>query len=229
MARLKSTSRDTNNQNFLDRLQLDLENRQSLISLVLGVLIVAVVAILAYNYFNRGTGDLGPSITTEEEQGDVAKENLPGKYTVKEDDTLFLIAQKYYEDGYKFTEIAKTNNLADPNAIEVGQVLEIPKVEGDQVLAEASPSPSATPSPTPEQVTQVSPKQVQDGKGGAENVTIWGEKITGNTYTVVQDDWLSKIAGRAYGDIMAYQKIAEANNISDPDLILPGMVLKIPR
>ena len=59
--------------------------------------------------------------------------------------------------------------------------------------------------------------------------TQWGPKIEGNTYTVQEDDWLSKIAGRAYGDIFTFDKIAAANNLSNPDLIEPGMVLTIPR
>ena len=64
---------------------------------------------------------------------------------------------------------------------------------------------------------------------GGGNTTVWGEKIAGDTYTVTDGDWLSTIAARAYGDVYAYQKIAVANNISNPDLILPGQVLKLPR
>ena len=64
---------------------------------------------------------------------------------------------------------------------------------------------------------------------GGGNATVWGPKIDGATYTVVEGDWLSTISARAYGDIMSYSKIAEANNISNPDLIEPGQVLKIPR
>ena len=38
-----------------------------------------------------------------------------------------------------------------------------------------------------------------------------------------------KVAGRAYGDVMAFDKIVKANNIQNPDLIEPGTVLSIPR
>ena len=88
-------------------------------------------------------------------------------------------------------------------------------------------TPEASPETTPE-ATPVQAEEEPAAIGGG-NTTIWGPRIEGNTYTVVQDDWLSKIAGRAYGDIYAYTKIAEANNISNPDLIQPGQVLKIPR
>jgi nucleoid-associated protein YgaU len=51
------------------------------------------------------------------------------------------------------------------------------------------------------------------------------------TYTVVAGDSLSKIAKHFYGDAMQYPKIFEANRdqLSDPDKIQIGQVLKIPR
>jgi len=50
------------------------------------------------------------------------------------------------------------------------------------------------------------------------------------TYTVVSGDSLSKIAKAFYGDVKLYPKIFEANRdqLSDPDKIKPGQVLKIP-
>ncbi len=188
---------------YLEQLEEDVKSNQSKLSLILGILIVLVLGVLIFNYFNRQKQELGPAQQTEELK-DVSPENLPGKYTVKEGDTLFSIAEKYYQDGYKYTEIAQTNNLGNVDTIQAGQIIEIPK----------PPSPS--------------PEMEAEGIGGG-NTTIWGPKIEGDSYTVVEGDWLSKIAGRAYGDILAYQKIASANNIANPDLIFPGQVLKIPR
>ena len=50
------------------------------------------------------------------------------------------------------------------------------------------------------------------------------------TYTVKAGDTLSKIAKEQLGDGSAYPKIFEANRdqLSDPDKIKPGQVLKIP-
>lgn len=50
------------------------------------------------------------------------------------------------------------------------------------------------------------------------------------TYTVQSGDTLSKIAKQHLGDANAYMKIFEANKdqLSDPDKIKPGQVLKIP-
>lgn len=52
----------------------------------------------------------------------------------------------------------------------------------------------------------------------------------GKTYTVKAGDTLSRIAKEQLGDANAYTKIFEANRdqLSDPDKIKPGQVLKIP-
>lgn len=185
---------------YIDRLEGEIENNQSRLSLILGVLIVIVAGILLFNYLNKNKAELGPAQNTIGQ--DVTPAQLPGKYTVKEDDTLFVIAEKYYNNGEKYSEIAKANNLTNADQIEAGQILEIPKLETVAIQSTA-------------------PNTAVD--------TQWGPKITSDSYTVNEGDWLSTIADRAYGDIMAYQKIAEANNITNPNLIEPGQVLKIPR
>lgn len=187
-------------QSLLQRVQKEIKPNQSYLSLVLGLLIVIVAGILIFNFFKGSEPSLGPSQkTVSEGEGtpDVKPDNLPGKYTVKEGDTLFSIAEEYYSDGYQYPRIAEASKLASADTLNTGQVLEIPKLP--------------------------------EGIGGATNLTIWGEKITGDTYTVAEGDWLSTIAGRAYGDPMAFQKIAEANKIADPNVIEPGQTLKIPR
>lgn len=193
MARKTSNKKTTNSPlyaNYVDRLENQVQTNQSKLSMILGALIILVVGILVFNFFNRGKADLGPAQQTEVQE-DVAPQSLPGNYTVKEGDTLFAISEKYYGDGYKYVEVAQANNLTNPDQIDKGQVLKMPK------LLEAE--------------------------------NLWGEKITGDSYTVVSGDWLSKIAGRAYGDIYAYERIAKANNIQNRDLIEPGTVLTIPR
>ncbi len=225
-SRILKDSESTQNSGFFDNIQKNLESslgldNQSLVSLVLGVLIVIVVGVLVFNYLNKPAGEIGVSDQVSEEQGfvDVKREDLPGDYQVKEGDTLFLIAQQYYGDGFKYPEIVGENNLANENSLEVGQVLRIPKLESASL---PQVSPSASPAAQADST-------LEKGMGGAENQTIWGERVTGDSYTVIEGDWLSTIAGRAYGDVQAYQKIAQANNISNPDLIYPGTILKIPR
>jgi nucleoid-associated protein YgaU len=78
------------------------------------------------------------------------------------------------------------------------------------------------------------------------NITVAGNSAAGNTgagssggvataqgsrtYTVKAGDTLSKIAKQHLGDGNAYMKIFEANRdqLSNPDQIKPGQVLKLP-
>lgn len=60
------------------------------------------------------------------------------------------------------------------------------------------------------------------------------EELLGDTptreYTVVEGDSLSRIAKRCYGRASGWPAIYDANRdqLSDPDRIYPGQVLKIP-
>ncbi len=223
MARPKKTQVTKSQDSYFEKMESEVKSNQSTLSLVLGGLIVLVIGVLIFNYFNRSNPQLGPAQQSQGE--DVSPESLPGKYTVKEGDTLFVIAEKYYKDGYKYTDIAKANNLTDVNSVAAGQVLEIPKIETQ--IAEASPT--STPTSTPNAIPS-DEKGADLGTGvGGGDTTVWGPKIEGDTYKVVSGDWLSTIAARAYGDIYAFDKIAKANNISNPDVIEPGQTLKLPR
>jgi len=218
MARKKTSEKEPNKlySSYVEKLESQVQSNQSKLSMILGALIVLVVGFLVFNYFNKDGADLGPAQNTQQEEvvkGDVSPDKLPGRYTVKEGDTLFLIAEKYYQDGNKFEDLAKANNLTDVNSIVLGQDLEIPKLED---MATPAPQVEATPAPA------------ETATGGP--IVDWGPAISGDTYTVAEGDWLSTIAARAYnGDVLSYQKLAQANNISNPNLIYPGQVLSIPR
>jgi nucleoid-associated protein YgaU len=47
-------------------------------------------------------------------------------YTVQAGDTLWSIAERRYNDGYRWLEIARTNKLTNPDVIHVGNVLRLP-------------------------------------------------------------------------------------------------------
>lgn len=48
-------------------------------------------------------------------------------YTVLEGDHLWEIAVRAYGDGFRWSDIAKANNLSSPDAIAPGMVLTIPR------------------------------------------------------------------------------------------------------
>ncbi len=169
------------------------------ISMLLGAIVVVVVGILVINYFRglRTTTTPG-SITTEER----LTPTLPTEHTVSAGENLWGIAEKYYNSGYNWVDIARENNLLNANLLAVGQTLIIPKVEPKVVQAATSPTVSAD---------------------------ISGNAITGDSYTVVRDDNLWNIAVRAYGDGYQWVKIAQANELANPDLIHAGNILNLPR
>lgn len=54
--------------------------------------------------------------------------NIPDEYyTVQAGDTLSAIAQKFYGDEGKYKDIAHANNISNPDLIQVGQKLQIPR------------------------------------------------------------------------------------------------------
>ncbi len=199
-------------QSITQKLESQLNLNQSYASLVIGLVILLIVGFLVFNHLKSQSSNIGVAEQTSQKTQTVnnstssssknSANTSSDKYTVKDGDTLFQIAQKYYQDGYKYPLIASANKINNPDLISTGQSLTIPKL-----------------------TTNNTPL----GTGGSTDQTIWGEKISGNTYTVEKGDWLSKIAGRAYGDIYAYTKIAKANNITDPNTLEVGTVLKIPR
>jgi nucleoid-associated protein YgaU len=64
----------------------------------------------------------------------------------------------------------------------------------------------------------------------AQRATGTTGQTTGKTYTVKAGDTLSKIAKEQLGEANAYHEIFNANRdqLTDPDEIKPGQVLKIP-
>jgi nucleoid-associated protein YgaU len=53
----------------------------------------------------------------------------PPKHTVAKGETLGVIAKHWYGDAQKYKLIASANNLANPDAVAVGQLLTIPLVD----------------------------------------------------------------------------------------------------
>lgn len=64
------------------------------------------------------------TVNETENTNEVASSN---NYTVVKGDSLWTIAVKEYGDGYKWSEIAKANNLTHPNLIHSGNVLVLPR------------------------------------------------------------------------------------------------------
>ena len=106
---------------------------ESAISIVLGGLVIIALGMLVYNYFrsvNRNKVEVSTinETQTTPQPGEVSKE-LPAQYVIAEGDNLWKISEKFFDSGYNWVDIAKANNLTNPNSLEAGKELVIPNVE----------------------------------------------------------------------------------------------------
>jgi len=68
-----------------------------------------------------------PKLATKAEVKTAGEAISGGTYTVVKGDNLWGIAVRAYGDGYKWVEIARENNLENPNLIHSGNVLTLPR------------------------------------------------------------------------------------------------------
>ena len=189
-----------------------MDNSNSYKSLVYGIITVVVLFIvlaLGIRTLSQNKAQIDDGAVMTQKSTENATEN---RYVVSEGETLWSIAEKSYNDGFKWGEIAKANNITDPAALEKGARLVIPKLTTAQ-------QPTSSTIDTSTQQAPIAQTQEQ----------LPGAKITGNTYTTVHGDFLWEIAVRAYGDGYRWVEIARVNNITNPDLIFSGNELTLPR
>lgn len=122
-------------------------------------------------------------------------------YTVVAGDTLLSIATRF---GTTPEAIAQLNSLADPNALTLGQALQIPGT------ASAAASGAATTT-----------------AGQTSGATTTGGATTGGStsYTVQSGDTLGSIA-RRFGTTIA--ELVRVNNLANPDALQVGQKLVVP-
>jgi nucleoid-associated protein YgaU len=120
-------------------------------------------------------------------------------YKVKDGDSFWTIAEKFYGSGARFNDIAKANPSLKSNNLSVGTVLTIPL---DKPKTAAVSSNSGSPSLS----TSSSQK----------------------TYKVQEGDSFWSIASKMLGSGAEWEKIARANPSVNPDSLRVGSTLVIP-
>ena len=226
--------------NILKSLRL----HEDTVSMIIGAIVVIIVGLIVVNFFR--TRDAGETLPTG-----VSTESAE-TYVVEEGDTLWTIAERFYDNGFEWEKILEANEL-DPNQnIEPGMELQIPDASeliasiADQI-AESTPDPTvestpeATPEPTveptstpeatPEPTEEPAPEETETPKLKtlADLRAESGAEITGDTYEVQSGDNLWEIAERAYDDGFRWTDIANANDLANPGIIHAGNQLTIPR
>ncbi len=201
---------------------------ESYTSLLLGIVVVIIASVLLISFLKGrefgktpppapeisaakiepllsvtpGKGSVGQQ--SQEETGatrPVTQAGLKGTYTVQAGDDLWHIAEKVYKDGYKWTLIAKANNITNPGMIFSGNVLTIPNARETQ---------ATTPAQAPQSQQEMMPA------------------IVGNSYKVQHGDSLWSIAERRYKNGYRWIDIAKANNLTNPDLIHSDNIVQLP-
>ncbi len=200
---------------------------RSYVSLLYGVLtvvIIFIVVLFALKFMEIGKQNAGQITETAAK---TEKSQELSLYTVKKGDTLWTIAETQYNNGNKWVEIARTNNISNPGEVEVGQKLVLSSVElhissspTPKITSEITQAPTATPATIAKATIAPTKTPV---------MTSTEAKITTKTYTVKRGDTLWDIAERAYGNPYRWTEIAKANKLANPDLIHAGNVFQLPR
>jgi len=178
--------------------------KEKYFNLILGMVVALIFSSLAYKMFLKNIPiNLAFSLPVFKQKTppiSLIPPTTPKTYTVAEGDDLWNIAEKFYGSGFNAYDISVANKLIDASILETGQKIIIPNV------ARREPTIGEISATQTEQVTYT------EGK-----------------YVVQPGDSLSIIAQKVYGDLYAWHRILQANNLLNADQIEIGMILTIPR
>jgi len=118
---------------------------EPVISTALGGLVILVVGILIFNYFKAGqAGEIAVEEPEEAGRVEFAQEKeLPREYEVQQGESLWKISEKIYGSGFNWVDIAKENNILNPDYVEAGTKIILPDVEPSRLLAPRTDSGAA--------------------------------------------------------------------------------------
>ena len=160
---------------------------------------------LRYNPDHAAAADI---LKDHELGGKRVKGYLP--HTIQPDESISMLAQRYYGDYRKFHIIAEFNRLEDATKVKAGQQIRIPVVEDLPFYAR------------PEDIT--TPPD-EEAEATLEEVVPVKRYIV---HTVQPEESLSKLALRYYGDYKKFPMIAQYNHMPENANLRVGQEIRIP-
>jgi tetratricopeptide (TPR) repeat protein len=131
-------------------------------------------------------------------------------HTIQPDESVSMVAKKYYGDYKKFQIIAEYNQLEDATKVRVGQEIKVPVIEGVPFLGSQEEIITVSGMAPAPPVTEVTP---------AKKYVL---------HTVGPGESLSKLALRYYGDYKKFPIIAHYNQLDENVGLKVGQEIKIP-
>jgi len=166
--------------------------------------------------------DSPPVQTTAEVIGlrDTQAADLPFTYhELRPRETLAAVCRLYFGDAALAGELASYNGIDNPDAVTAGRRLRIPKkagvlIRGDQTLASMPPATPPVTEPT-----------AANAAGAAKPAQTYA------TYTIKKGDVLSRLSQELLGTSKRMKELVELNRdvIRNPDRLIPGTVIKVPK
>ena len=109
-------------------------SREDVVSMFLGLIVVVAVVGFIVNFIEKRKGNIDiPGVKNDLKIEELIQSNeeilAEDEVKVATNDSLWKIAEREYGDGFKWVEIARLNNIKNPNVIEKGQVLKLPQIE----------------------------------------------------------------------------------------------------
>jgi len=100
--------------------------------MVLGIIVVFVVGSLVINYLKTNRSAIPEELLNQQNSVETSVKT----HKVSKGENLWIIAEKYYDDGFKWVDIATENKLANASVLEIDQELVIPNISQAEISIE---------------------------------------------------------------------------------------------